>query len=542
MKINTVRVHPLLVLVLVIFGMSHTSLADISCKEECYGDKSCEIEVEVCSIVTDSFIQVGKETLKQETLIKLVKTMVGSGIIFSLNKYTSDKVYNKTIDIVWDSIKGAGSGSFKDTFVEMKIRDKKTFGIDLLWLAGDLLVEYITKSIMALDESELQYKYRKSICWWIKLGYIDAKALINPNKFDASVDVVYGSSKVLKEMIVEINATMGEIEELRWDVIYADALFDIRQKKIEVMKDYTKTHLLSIQKQKLTLMDHIILGDPCCQEGLNCCQNEGYILELSDLSYTDYLKGTDYLDAYNSKIRFLAGQIKEEIINFHKNKLYLVEKLIEDNNETDFIKFVENFFNAEDAEYLKKIFNANNFDFTLKTSNKTAAHKYLKKAIAYGFNIEDFLLNKSIFYGNAKMSEERAVMLLNDAYLLLDRKNETIIYDVLYSQTKVATRRYFTTLLNTIFSLDESFSEKKINTLKKKGNILDGSVGWFYDALVLKHHRIATGHGIGAENQFKPDDNITMYELLKMLINAMDYKICNKVGCGSDYLKVIDYQ
>lgn len=521
MKINTVKILSLLVLVLVIFGMSHTSLANIYCEEECYGDKSCEIEVEVCSIVTDSFIEVGKSTIEQETLGKLVKTMVGGAIIASLERYTSAEYYNKIIDIVRDSVQGSGSGSFKETFLNMKIENKKRFGIDLLWLAGDVLVELTNNKIMALDDSSMQYKYRKSITWWIQIGYIDFKALANPNKFDAVYEVVDGSWDVLTDMAKSINETMQEIEGLEWDTRYSEASTEINMKKHEYFKFYSKATNPSEKAELLDSFKGFVVGSD---------NQKGFLLERGDIYPTDYLKGTDYFDAYNSKIRSLAMEGEQQIIKFDDAKAFLVEKLINDNDFDAFVEYVTKYYTQSDVIYLSKLFHAHNFDSGVRTSKTRASAIYLTRAIDYGFPIEDFLLSNGFFQGGAHINECEADKIVMKACRLsykctLNTSSHTC------STSDYITRRKFAISLNTIFKLDEGLHSEVVTHLKSRGAILEESVGWFYDALVLKVRKIATGHGIKTENQFRPDDNLTMFECLKMLVNTIDHDTCGKVPC-----------
>jgi hypothetical protein len=513
MKKFRTGVSKLFLIVFVMFGFNSSLLsATVNCEVNSENfilnsDEEC-IAMHVSFVVSQSLGETGMNLIEAETYGGLISGSIKIFLAEVVTKSCSQEIY---LSIKKNIISFVEGKLFKEHIKKSFLKNKK-FKNELRWLVTDLLVEIAIQSIY--EVKGLEYKYKKSSEWMMKVFYNDFKAFLNPT-VDAKVGAIIGNVAVLIDIGKENYNTMSEIISTRWDIQYNEAFFGINKLYLEYRSYFTKS-TNRIQKQQFI--------DEFKQKCLN--------LYIDD----DFLEW-GYQDTYNSKVRFLITNSIVDIYSFDKNKLASLTWMVNNISSIKYDKYIESYFPLSEQVYLKKYYKVENFDLYYGILKSQIGFKQLKVALAYGLELNDFNIDASYFIPTKTVTKKQAFDILFDAgYAIQDVIEIQLLLDAdqsVYSNIDLMTRREFTKLLVSIFDLESELpTQVNISKLKLQGALLNTSVGWFYEALILKKLGIAKGNGIGTENEFRPDDNINILELLVMLTNTMNVKSCGKVNCN----------
>lgn len=490
-------------------GTTQCTVSGIS-ETSCMNDMECKIKKDFCTIALNTLGgTVESETLKAvitwggKLIVNLMEIAIEKNIATSGASAHIITEVGKTLGIVGgvDKVGSIKVGSTKD----IKGSDLIAFVIETIFeVSVDYLIDSSDLKFARLNNAPVD-SYRKAFKLLFRVAKNDLKATYYlwgaPNledKLNAFKSGVFDNSLILGEIGVEVyNSGVEALSE-------RDKR--IQSEKIGAMLDlYITTRNIYLKENA----DFSIVIN-----FLNDCKN----LNL------DKVTENTCLHYYNDLIE--TKLYRYDLLPF-RSKIFSL---------TQYDMFIKANFPDDEYSSLSKLYDIENLDYEILKNKNNVAYKYLKNALAYGFELKDFTLSKVLFNETQNITEQKAFEILNDGYLFLDKSNQTLLLDYNYSNINFMTRRKFAILLNEVFNLESKLSQTKINALKIKGKILDGSVGWFYDALVLKELDIVHGQGIGVANQFRPDDNLTMYEMLVMLMNTMNYKKCGHVQCNISYI------
>ena len=230
------------------------------------------------------------------------------------------------------------------------------------------------------------------------------------------------------------------------------------------------------------------------------------------------------------EVKNICNKYLNDIITYNKYKLgylltrrYLVDK---DNYE----EYVKDYFPISEHAKLMKVYDYNNLDIKTGIHNNTAIVKYLHKMYAHGWeNLKYFYEDSAIFDPDLTMTNQKG---LGDLIIagqdILDGDINQIYSLYIQDEHQTMSRLNMAKYLLAVYKLDSKFTENQKKRLESISNLaIQNGVGWYYEALVLRELKI-----ISPKQDFKPFDNITIFEFLVMVSNTLDYLKCNRVGCN----------
>ena len=537
MNIFKTGISKLVFVGLVIFGVSSelfagfTILSDVDTKictvsgitqEQCAADMQCSASKKVCEIAVGQLGKLTETTTLNEiikyggqSVVYISKIMVKTGIS------TQKDLVNQLLTKLGNSAKfNAGMKGIKG----LNKGNVSTIFFDILFdVATDMYIKGLNQNTIASIQksgipgfaSAPRTAIETGIKNMITLAKNNFKYAMTPNKIIAARDLIIDDSLLLLDISVTVKNSTVEAVDSKLSAEQSAKYNNILALVIKYKSIYHKDPRVRSEKKYLI------------EEFKNKCYDE----QFNGLSgfFASFKKNKYSLPSLNYNIRNTCDKYYQSLDNDERTKFSFITM------STYFPKgkydiFVENYFPDSEQDKLKKLYNVDNFDNAYRVSKNKAVRKFIKKALAYGLTLKEFLIGKTLFDETQEIEKYKASNIIWDVLGMKTFRNENFSYEEKsVNNSYKITRREFATLLNKAFSLDSSFSNT--SSLKIKGQILDQTTGWFYDALILKKLGIVVGQGIGAENKFRPDDNLTMYELLVMLTNTMDYKTCGKVGC-----------
>ncbi len=202
--------------------------------------------------------------------------------------------------------------------------------------------------------------------------------------------------------------------------------------------------------------------------------------------------------------------------------------------EADFDTYINKFFHISERNTIYRLWHSINFDPDLQVSKNETSHKFLSKAHLYGYYPYDFVFDDTkgtLFNPIGKVKINLGVYAIEDSCRTVAGSAGSIDLSNVDPEpymTRIQAAQY----INEIFQLDAGLSSYIKQWLSNIGESPEMN-GWSYHPIILWQRKIAKGNinTDGTITDFRPNDDISSFELLVMLTNAMDYKTCGQAGC-----------
>jgi hypothetical protein len=208
----------------------------------------------------------------------------------------------------------------------------------------------------------------------------------------------------------------------------------------------------------------------------------GPFIELTNTNIAAIADADSSRDKAKSAFRnFVEMSNNETYLALTVYKLSVIEDVIDKINNND--KYVDS--------------TGNYFDPNIMVKGNASSYKFLQKAITQqGFAIEDFILSEKIFRQNNKVSSSQAEMLARKTYKKVNNnENSSINVNYFFKSFKNITRNDFANLMVHYGLIDPGIIGA-VNKIKKLG--------------------------ISTSDNFRGDDEITIYEFLVMIVRVLE--------------------
>lgn len=447
----------------------------------------------IALLASTAIANTGESLIKAETTEKLIVKISSILLKQISNKFFTRnyrKGLNQYIAILIEN------GSFKNA---LSTKFSRTFKTDVIWIAGDILIESCKE--YTLRYSDIEDKYKQPVAWWIDILYTDFKAALNPNKVAGAVDFVIGNGKVLADMANEINEELKTFGTLTWDIKYSQARYRIYGYESDALEEYTKASNVKDRDKVLEDLKIKILGEKVF----------GDVFSVG------------HRDVFNSKIEGIKFQAIKHIESFERNKFKALLIMLENNDFEEYQNYSNTFFPEDISAFLTLNYAYFYNKKTISTvKSNTAIFHYAIKMLDWGFALDDdfgILYMGSI--SNEKVSKYIAYNVISKMISIID--STTLASRVSAEYDSLLSRKDFAKEVNSRLNLKGYLSTADIENIKYLVEIYPGLS---YDILVLNKLGIIQGNVY--KTDFRDDDKLTMLELMIMVNRILNYSLDNK--------------
>ncbi len=526
-----------LIIVFIVFGFGtnlfagFTILSDFGTKTctvegitqaECDNDIQCTASRTVCKIALDNFGGI----LEAEAIGQIIK-YGGQGAVYASKKLAnlgfsnSKSITTELLGKVGNAMKN-NSGIKKAKGLSPN-EIAKVFSEIVFSIAVDTYVDHLPQaSFDSVRSSGIpgfsgasNDVIKISMKRLIMLAKNNFIFLMSANKITAARDAIVADGLILAEIGVDVANSSVEATESSLALAKSEKIGEI----FELYIDYRKIYFIDSRKQhhKYSIVSEF---ETQCAE-IKLTGLESFWASLNRGGYS--------LSTINGGLRSRCSEYSMNIQEDERTK-YKMIKLSTYFPEDRYDKIVELYFPPSEHYKLKSLYNILNYDLDLRVSKNSASRKYIQKFLAYGFTIEDLLYDNILFEPDHLIEEYRASNMVFYAYITLypDKYPLPVEWeDRNAGNINEFKRKDFAKLLKD--SLDLHLPINRLFIGNPNPNSINLSASWTEDAKTLKSLGIIKGYS--NFDDFRPEDNISMFEVLVMTINAMDYIKCGHVGC-----------